>query len=269
MADHLTEEEQIEALKNWWKEYWMSIVLPILLAAAGYFAWNTYQSNQEVKAKQGSLLYQEMVSLTGEPAAELSEEKRNEAEVAAQQLIESYAGTLYADRAKLLLARFAAEQKDYDQAAKHLSDVVGNGVNEAVKNLARARLARVSFAQGNYDKAISMVSTPKDESFKSLFAEIRGDALAAKGDTAAAATAYQEALDSLGDDYSRRGLLDLKLKGVALIADAAKQAPAAAQPEQPANDDSAESTPEAAANEGDASQTDAQSAEQLADEGNS
>ncbi|VUD66542.1 hypothetical protein TDB9533_03618 [Thalassocella blandensis] len=266
MADHLTEEEQIEALKNWWKEYWMSIVLPILLAAVGYFAWNTYQTNQETKAKQGSLLYQEMVSLAGEPNAELTEEKRNEAEVSAQELIEQFSGTLYADRAKLLLARFAAEQKDYDKAAKYLGDVVSAGANEAVQNLARARLARVSFAQGNYDKAISLVATPKDESFKSLFAEVRGDALAAKGDTAAATTAYQEALDHLGDDYSRRGLLDLKMKGVAIIADAAKQAPVQAEPAAEAE---VEASPEAAANDESVNSNDAAPAEQLADEGNS
>ena len=38
MAQHLTEEEQIEALKRWWKENWLSIVLPIVVAVVGYAA---------------------------------------------------------------------------------------------------------------------------------------------------------------------------------------------------------------------------------------
>lgn len=244
MADHLTEEEQIEALKNWWKEYWMSIVLPILLIAAGYFGWTTHQANKEQQAKQGSLAYQELVSVVGS-GAELSQEQQNEARLAAQTLIDEFGGTLYADRAKLVLARFAVESGELENAKSMLQEVADGGANPAIKNVALTRLAKVCIAQGNYDKAISLMGSANDDSFKSIFAEIRGDALAAKGDVAAATTAYQEALDNLGQQYARRGLIDLKLKGVALIASAASgvsaapeaaEAPAAAEAAVPATE---------------------------------
>ena len=42
MADHITEEEQIEALKRWWDENGKQVVLAIVLTVGGYFGWQAY-----------------------------------------------------------------------------------------------------------------------------------------------------------------------------------------------------------------------------------
>ena len=42
MADHITEEEQIEALKRWWDENGKQVVLAIVLTVGGYFGWQAW-----------------------------------------------------------------------------------------------------------------------------------------------------------------------------------------------------------------------------------
>ena len=39
MAEHLTDEQQFESLKQWWKENGMQLVLLVVLAVGGWYAW--------------------------------------------------------------------------------------------------------------------------------------------------------------------------------------------------------------------------------------
>ena len=68
MADHITEEEQIEALKRWWDENGKQVVLAIVLTVGGYFGWQAWTDYVEEKTAAASLVYQEMldhISLNG------------------------------------------------------------------------------------------------------------------------------------------------------------------------------------------------------------
>mgnify|MGYP000070699675 CR=1 FL=1 len=42
-----TEEEQIEAIKRWWKEKGLSTVFQVLVIAALYFGWQGWQKQQQ------------------------------------------------------------------------------------------------------------------------------------------------------------------------------------------------------------------------------
>jgi predicted negative regulator of RcsB-dependent stress response len=42
VADHITEEEQIEALKRWWEENGKQTLLGIALIVGGYFGWQAW-----------------------------------------------------------------------------------------------------------------------------------------------------------------------------------------------------------------------------------
>ena len=47
MADHLSEEEQIEAFKRWWAENGLQTLLSIVLVVGGYFGWQGWQQHQQ------------------------------------------------------------------------------------------------------------------------------------------------------------------------------------------------------------------------------
>ncbi len=219
MADHLTEEEQIQALKSWWKDNWLSIVVPVVAVVVGYAGWSQYKNYQQSRAEAGYAQYEELVKhLDVNPGTELSEVQVNAAREKASGISAEFAGSLYANQADLILARLSVEDGDLEGAAKTLAKVAAEGANESIVALANARLARVRIQMNEYDAALMLVIKAPQGGFESLYAEIRGDALAAQGRAESAQTAYQEAIDNLDpQQFSRRSILQLKKDGVGVI----------------------------------------------------
>ena len=43
MAEHLSDEEQLESFKRWFKENGLSTIVVVVLAAGGYFGWEFWK----------------------------------------------------------------------------------------------------------------------------------------------------------------------------------------------------------------------------------
>ncbi len=214
MADHLTEEEQIETIKRWWNDNWFSLVLPVLVAALAYTGWNYWNDYKLEQAQVASDKYQELLNLVDNLDSEdKSSAERTNAKALAQSIQDDYSG-MYADLSSMILARFAVDEGDLDTAESALRSVSENGSNEPTQNVARARLAKVLLAKQQYDEALALVAPSDSEAVKSLYAEVRGDIYVAQGELAAANTAYQEAIDALSQSQmGHRGMLQFKLEG--------------------------------------------------------
>lgn len=218
MADHLTEEEQIETIKRWWSENWLSLVLPIVVVISGYVGWNLWQDHKLASAQAASDKYQTLVEFYRSP--EFGESQQGQALLLAEEISSTYSSSLYADLSMLLAARIYVDQNKLDDAEALLSSVAEKGKTEAITQLAKARLARVLLASGEYAEASALVANAGHESVKSLYAEIRGDIYLAQEQHGAARTAYQEALTSLSQDQANRaGIIQFKLQGVAQVAE--------------------------------------------------
>lgn len=217
MNDHLTEEEQLEAMKRWWKENGKWIVIAILLGVGGYFSWGAYKDQQVAKAESGSALYTELLDTLGVSEGEtLADDNRSEAEQLVEQLKAEYADTGYGVNAALIRARWAVEESELEVAASELRWVLEQGPESAVEQLTRLRLARVLAAQGDAEAALSLLNekTPP-ESMASDFAEVRGDLLLKQGDTEGAREAYQNAMEAMdGQNQNRAMLLQMKLDDI-------------------------------------------------------
>lgn len=213
MSVHLSEEEQLEALKRWWKEYGRAILISALVAIGAYFAWNAWQDQQRTKAETASATYEELLqAVSVAPGETLSDTERATAEHLASQLKEGDSSSLYAHNAAFFLAKIAVSQGDLDKAASELRWVLANKPDLATEQLANLRLARVLLAQQNYDEALSLVQTPPTGGFTSEYAEVHGDVLKAKGDLDAARTAYEKALSSATPQQQERFMvLQMKL----------------------------------------------------------
>lgn len=213
MSDHITEEEQIEAIKRWFSENWISIVLPIALVLAGYVSWSFWGDYKTTRANEGSEQYQALVDILDDSSGEpISEKSKEQARVLAAALLSGFGGTLYADLTNFMVAKLDVEAGDLDAAKTRLQDVVDKHANTASLDLAKARLAKVELALGNHDQALTLVSASDSDASKALYAEIRGDIYSAQGDIDAANTAYKDALINLNEQQQgRRGLLQLKI----------------------------------------------------------
>ena len=226
MADHITEEEQIEALKRWWEENGKQTILGIALIVGGYFGWQAWTDHSEEQASAASLTYQEMLdNLVGlTPGETLAEDKQLAVGLLADKLKSEYSDTQYAVYAALTKAKLAVEAENLDGAVIELQWAMDNA-DDVSKSIARLRLARVQAARDDLDAALQLVQGVDAGEMKSAFEEAKGDFYLEQGNTAAAYSAYQSAAatDNSGD-ASVRALLQLK---IGLVQPAQLEEPAA------------------------------------------
>ncbi len=185
----LEEQEQLETLKAWWKQYGnliTAVVMAVSLAALAYQGWNWYQRGQAAKA---SAVYEVLQrAIAGKDA------QRSKAAVG--ELVQNFGGTSYAAMGALLAARNAADEGDLKTAQTQLQWVVDNGKDE-LRDIARLRLAGVLLDQQAYDDALRQLDASSGAAFAFRFAEAKGDVLLAQGKRAEARTAYQVSLSKL------------------------------------------------------------------------
>lgn len=230
MADHLTEEEQIESLKRWWAENGKGIVTGVVLALVGYFGYQWWQGAERAKAEEASNLYQGFVEAVSANEGAPDNKQLTTAKTIAQQLKDDFAKRIYASQASLRLAALAAENNDLETAEKELQWVLDNTGETALQLLAKRRLASVMAARGKPDEALQLVDGNVPPSFAALFAETRGDILLQKGEEEAARAAYQQALAQLLPEQAGSAQV-LRLKAESL---------AGAEPSADASDDTSE-----------------------------
>lgn len=222
MAEHLSEEEQLESFKRWWKENGLSAVIVIVLAVGGYFGWDLWKDHRQARAEAASVVYQQMMdAATVKPGETLEASRHEQASALAEQLKKDYASTQYARYAALLLARMAAENNDLEAAVQQLQ-WAQDGADEGLSLIIKLRLARLEAARGNLDEAIAMLEGVDARSMASAYAEAIGDFQLMKGDKTAAYKAYREALQTLVlNDNQTRTIIELKLNHVAPATEAA------------------------------------------------
>ena len=221
MSDYLTEEEQIEAFKRWWKENGMLTVGAVVLASAGYFGFGAYQTSQEKTAQANSALYDQLISAVnaGADAAPNADQQAKVQDAASKILAEDSTG-LYADLSRFHLAKVAVEAGEYTKAQEHLSAIVEQSKTSSSVELATLRLARVKASAGDTDGALALVNQAPSEAFEASYAEVRGDILHKLGRLDEANTAYGAAISALekqdGNSGMRANILKFKMDNTAV-----------------------------------------------------
>lgn len=193
MAELITsEDEQLETLKRWWKEYGKAVIAGIVLAGAGVFAWNAWQDYQASQAAAASQRYQQLTMLMQQP--QMSAEQREQATTMIDGLESEHSGTLYAELAELMRARLAVDADDLESARDTLSSFIDGSEHAYLSGLARLNLARVQIALENAEGALTTLEDDIPTALEAQAAEISGDAHAALGQPDEARQAYQGAL---------------------------------------------------------------------------
>jgi predicted negative regulator of RcsB-dependent stress response len=186
-----TDEEQLEAIKKWWKENGRSIIAGVIIGLGGLLGWRGWVSYQENQAKAASEHFDALHT-----AAE-----RNDADVVfknSKVLQSSYSSTPYAALAALETAKLRAQEGDLDAAKIELQWAIDHSPQETVRDVATIRLARVLIGQRQYDTALAALSEQLPPGYMALVEEVRGDAWVAKGEIDKARAAYDRAIVSSG-----------------------------------------------------------------------
>ncbi|HSC69366.1 MAG TPA: tetratricopeptide repeat protein [Cellvibrio sp.] len=208
MSVHLSEEEQLEVLKRWWKDYGKTVIIAVLVAVVGYFGFTTWQDQKRQKAEKASEVYEQLLKLANaEPGKVLSDADKKTITHLANELKDSNSKSMYAHSAAFFLAKLAVEDNKLDVAAAELKWVLSAKPDAATAQLARLRLARVLTAQKAYADALAQLSPEPAAAFTSEYAEAAGDVLKLQGDLDAARTAYEKALAATDPQQQERFML--------------------------------------------------------------
>ena len=204
MDGYRSEEEQVEAIKQWWKENGMSILAGVVIGISAIFGWRAWQTHTIQQAEAASTLYEQMISAS----------RNNDIDnvrVYADRILAEYESTSYGLFANLMLAKLAAEDNDLSTAETHLRWVIDNSSQDEFDHIARLRLARVMIADGRLDEALTLLNITALNEFVSQYSELRGDIYLKQGKHEEAQAAYQTALVNSSATEETQAILQLKL----------------------------------------------------------
>lgn len=214
--DH-EEQEQLDAMKAWWRDHGNKVINVILVAAliaAGVSGWKWWQDKQ---AGEAGALYGQL-----QAAAEKQDVKA--ARDAAVALADQYSGTVYAGMGALMVAKLQATSGDVKNAKAQLAWAAEKASDPSLRDLARLRLAGLLLDEKAYDEALKQLEQEPAPGFAARYAELKGDVYVAQGKKDEARTAYQAALgklDAKGVEASAsqreamyRELVQIKLESV-------------------------------------------------------
>jgi predicted negative regulator of RcsB-dependent stress response len=188
-AYNLEEQEQIDNLKAWWRQYGNRIALGVCLVAVVVIAWQGWNWQQRQQASQAGVVYAALFQAIGNNNA-------IQARSLVGELTEKFSGTTYAPMGALLAAKYAVTSGDAKTAEIQLNWAIEHGKNE-LADLARLRLAALLLDEKSYDKAIDALEHKPADAFAALYAELKGDIHIAQGKPTEARVAYQDALQRL------------------------------------------------------------------------
>lgn len=189
----LEEQEQIDALKYWWKRNGKAVMaggVVFVLALMGVQGWRSWQRGQTEAA---ATLYDAVTA-----AASAKDKDVKKVVAAAKAVEDAHPGSGYAPRAAFVAAKVATDANDRATAKEQLEWAATHASEAQLKELARLRLAGVLADDKHYDDALGQLALVSDAKFSALAAALKGDILVAQGKLDDARKAYKAALDAPG-----------------------------------------------------------------------
>jgi predicted negative regulator of RcsB-dependent stress response len=200
----LQEQEQLDAVKAFWRQYGNLITWTLILvlgAFAGWNGWNWYQRDQGLKA---SVLFDEV-----DRAAAAEDAER--AGRVLSDLQQRFPRTAYAQQGALLAARVQFDGGLTDAALESLRWAAASKADPDLAAIAQLRLAAVLIQATRFDEAAQALDAVKTAEFAALVADRRGDLLLAQDKPAEARAAYQAAHAAMPDTLDYKRVVEAKL----------------------------------------------------------
>ena len=197
MNEYETEEQQVEALKKWWKDNGTSLILGLAVGVSALFGWRYYNDQNHYHAVQASDMYMQVMQAA---ALQKVDDKIIDLN---NTLINDFSDTPYAALSSLSLAKSEYESGNVEGAAAQLELAVKHASDDVIKQIASLRLASVYIEQKKHDAALLILNSEHDSAYDAQYEELKGDLYTAMGDPAQARTAYDKAIGLQGLSASK------------------------------------------------------------------
>ena len=205
----LEEQEQIDQIKHFWKQYGNAITWVLIVVLGGFASWNFYQYWQRNQATQAAVLFDEL-----ERTVQTADAARIDRVFA--DMKERFASTSYAQQAALLVAKQYVSQGQLEPAKAALSWVADKSSDPGYQAVAKLRLASLLIEAKKFDEALVQLNSGFPVGFDALAADRKGDALGLKGDKAQAVAEYEKAYRLLDPRSDYRRLVEVKLNALGM-----------------------------------------------------
>lgn len=204
MEIHSTEEQQVEAIKKWWKENMWSLIGGVAIGIAALVGGRAWVDGQHAYAEAASTEYLNMQEkmISGNNDAAITH---------GAQLLGQYSDTPYAALAAMAMAKIKTDTGDLVAASSHLRWALDNTSQDTVKHEARLRLSRILLAEKNMTEALALLNVPDAGIYTPAYEQLKGDIYVADGKTESARTAYTRALKQSSASAPDRNSLQMKL----------------------------------------------------------
>jgi len=202
--EFLSEKEQIDQIREWWRENGWYLIGGVALGVIVLLGWNRYNAYQDAQAEAAAALYVELRQAAADDAP-------GDARNLLAQLRENYPSSPYSDHGGLLVAIIRMEAGQMNGAMDELRQVMEGTSDPELGLIARLRLARVLANEEMYDEALATLDVDAG-SFSGRYNEVRGDVYVALGDPVNAQAAYNAALTAQESNLVDRNLVQMKLE---------------------------------------------------------
>jgi predicted negative regulator of RcsB-dependent stress response len=196
-----TEEEQIEAIKNWWNDNGKGIVAAVVVGVVASVGWQWWQGAQVDKSERASLVYNELIELSAN--SELSPAQRVRVDELAATLKEDFGGTGYAKLADLVIAAELVERGEAQRAYVTLEALENDVASDpTLYGLVKLRRARLQATVNDAQSALATLETLVQGEYAALARMAMSDIELNNGNYESALTQLNLAL-ALNEDLTR------------------------------------------------------------------
>lgn len=208
MSRYETEEEQVEAIKAWWKKNGTSLLASVLVFVIAFTGWRYWNNYNQVQAVNASSMFEVMqLNMQQGTFGEVSRD--------ALKLMQEQPESPYASAAAMLLAKYSFSKGEFDEAKQHLKWVDEHAADPVLKDTAKMRLARLLADQKQFDEAQQVMDQVKENQLnaaaKSQFDYILGVIALEKSDMELAIEAFQNVIENESTSKTLKGLAQIQL----------------------------------------------------------
>ncbi|NJD85736.1 YfgM family protein [Candidatus Erwinia dacicola] len=204
MKVYSNENEQVDALKNFFAQNGKALVVGVGLGVGALVGWRYWNSNQDSGSRETSAAYQQVTSaLDASKPATLD---------AAAKFASDNSNT-YGTLASLNLAKRYIDANQLDKAAAQLQSGLKDTKDANLQAVLNLRLARIQLQQNQPDEVLKTLKNVKGDGWTAIVADVRGEALLSKGDVKGARDAWTKGIDS--DAFSTlKEMLQMKVNNL-------------------------------------------------------
>ncbi len=200
----LEEQEQLDQLKHFWKQYGNAITWVLIVVLAAFASWNFYQYWQRGRAAQSSALFEEV---------DRSLKSRDDTKVdrVFTDMKSGFGSTVYAQQAGLQVAKYYYDAGKSAEAKAALLWVIDKSSDDGYQAIAKLRLSGLLVEEGAYAEALKLLDSSFPGGFRGLVLDRKGDVFSVQGQKTEAIAAYNEAYKLVDDRTEYKRLIAVKL----------------------------------------------------------